>query len=255
MQLGQKARPLLRKEMGTHLAKDGNDFGSGENLMRIALQATFEALHVCDHGPMLNERYLHHFMSHKLQEHLDLSCLKDIEGKPLLHPEWPTWKKSTGIKCGQYVGVRNGKNKKEYLPVNLPKRGAGFIDFTLGDYHRPSVAIEVTLKKSWSHEEIVYDLVKLLDCRNDCFRTVISCNIIRREKQLSKKGNKKKLHRRMNEAYTDAKDRLGDMFCHDDRGQFFVITEIAGDQRRHWCFDTATEEFHVQAHIGEVLQS
>ena len=237
------------------MAKDDNDVGSDENLLRIALEATSEALMVCDHGPMLNERYIHHFMSHKLQEQLDLDCLQDIKGKPLLHPEWPTWKKSTGIKCGQYVSVRNGKNKKEYLPVDLPKRGAGFVDFTLGDYRHPSVAIEITLKNSWSHEEIVYDLVKLLDCRNDSFRAVVSCNIIRREKQLSKKGNKKKLHCRMNEAYTDAKKRLGDRFCNDGRRQFFVITEIAGDKRRHWCFDTATGEFSDEAQLSEVLRA
>lgn len=231
------------------------DVGSDENLMKIALKATSNALNVCDHGPMMNERYIHHLVSHEIQEHLDLSCLLTTDSRPLLHPEWPTWKKSTDIRCAQYAGVRNEKNKKQYLPVTLPKGGAGFIDFALGDYQSPSVAIEITLKNSWSHEEIVYDLVKLLDGRNNSFGTVISCNIIRRDKGLSEKGNKKKLHRRMNEAYTDAKKRLGVMFCDDGRLQFFVVTEITGDERRHWCFDATTEEFHERAQLDEVLQS
>ena len=240
--------------MGNHVARDGNDVGSDENLLRIALKATSEALHICDHGPMLNERYIHHFMSHKLQEHLDLDCLKTMNGKPLLHPEWPTWKKSTGIKCGQYIG-RKEDGTKEYHPVSPPQGSAGFIDFALGDYGHPSVAIEVTLKDSWQHEEIVYDLVKLLDGRNRAFNAVISCNVIRRENGLPTAGGRVKVHSRMNEAYAEAKMRLGEMFCNDGRRQFFIITEIAGDQRRHWCFDKDTEEFHDRAQLDEVLLS
>jgi len=237
------------------MTHDGTEVVSDESLLGIALQATSEVLHVCDLGPMLNERYLHHFMSHKFQEILGLHCLQRINGKPLLHPEWPTWKNSAGIKCGQYVRVKNEKNKKEYLPVTLPKGGAGFIDLALGDYSNPAIAIEITLKSGWSHEEIVYDLVKLLDKRNATFRAVISCNILRREKGLSRQGGKEKLHKRMNEAYIDAKNRLGDMFCDDGRRQFFVVTEVSGDQRRHWCFDPATGEFSDEAELSEVLKS
>jgi hypothetical protein len=40
---------------------------------------------------------------------------------------------------------------------------AGFIDFAIGDYSRPSIGVEFCLKTSWNLEEVVYDFLKLID--------------------------------------------------------------------------------------------
>jgi len=51
---------------------------------------------------LFNERYLHHYFSHKwlsLYEHenkQEISLIKENENL-IFHPEWPTYKKATGI--------------------------------------------------------------------------------------------------------------------------------------------------------------
>ncbi|MCD6506565.1 hypothetical protein J7M22_08050, partial [Candidatus Poribacteria bacterium] len=107
-------------------------------------------------GLMLNERYLHHFFSHILQKKYNMLNLSGDNGNITLHPEWPTYKEQTKLDYGRYKKV-NGK----YYP---DKNGtAGFIDFAIGDYNKPDIGIEFSLKYGWSHEEIVYDFLKLLD--------------------------------------------------------------------------------------------
>jgi hypothetical protein len=109
-------------------------------------------------GLMLNERYLHHYFSHLLQEKWNLMNLTDTKEEIELHPEWPTYKKQTNLCYGQYV-----KEGGKYLPS---KNGtAGFIDFAVGNYKKPYIGIEFSLKYGWSNEEIVYDFLKLLDTR------------------------------------------------------------------------------------------
>ena len=121
-----------------------------DDLLRVVLDVTGEALTILNLGKMLNERYVHHFMSHRIQEQLGLLDLRTFDSQLLLHPEWPTWKKSTGLRFGQYRGVKvEGKKTKKYFPVTKPKGGAGFVDFALGDYAEPSIAIEVTAKHGW----------------------------------------------------------------------------------------------------------
>jgi hypothetical protein len=64
------------------------------------------AAHFPNHGLMLNERYLHHDFSHVLQQAgtPDKVNLLDYRGPTpgiTLHPEWPTYKESTGLVLNQ----------------------------------------------------------------------------------------------------------------------------------------------------------
>jgi len=69
-------------------------------MKRIAALANWAILDLAQHlyrrGSMLNERYLHHAFSHRLQTRGDLLGLTDGPQAPLLHPEWPTCKATTG---------------------------------------------------------------------------------------------------------------------------------------------------------------
>ena len=46
-------------------------------------------------GRMLNERYLHHAFTHRLQGSGDLLRLTQKDSAPILHPEWPTYKQGS----------------------------------------------------------------------------------------------------------------------------------------------------------------
>ena len=106
----------------------------------------------------LNERYLHHLFSHIVQNRVYSVSFSDREG---LHPEWATYIK----------GVRNGgryyynKTQKEYH-VCSGDRGAGFIDFTLGNSEKPDYAIEFKMSRQFKAEGAIFDFMKLLDSRN-----------------------------------------------------------------------------------------
>ena len=217
------------------------------DLLRLALDGTAASLAIANLGRMLNERYLHHFMSHRFQEQFALLDLHTSEFRQQLHPEWPTWKKSTGIRFGQYKSENvegiNKKKTRKYFPVTKTKGGAGFLDFTLGDYACPTVAIELTTKFGWAHEEVVYDLMKLIDGRNRSFKAVVSCNLILREKGLAEAGKKTRLKRNMETALKEAKERLDIHLCDDDRELFFVASEISPSSRRHWFYRCENDEF------------
>lgn len=228
-------------------------------IKRIAASARY-------HGLMLNERYLHHFFSHTF---LGTGGMLDLCGETaaiLLHPEWPTCKEATSVCYGRYrfTGVK-------YIPVD--DGTAGFIDFAIGEYARPKIGIEFSLKAGWTAEEVAYDFVKLLDARNP-FEAVISFNVILRPKGLSKplrdddlgrviqildaspeqrqlvierlamSGKMLRLFQAMNGAYEEAENRLQTEVCEDARLRYFLITELApNDERRHWYYDTAAELF------------
>ncbi len=234
----------MRSDSGFHSQFD--------DLLRIALGATKAVLTICNHGPKLNERYLHHFMSHVMQKRRGILDLQSTKGELLLHPEWPTWKKRTKVFFGQYQGQKKN-GRKEFHPVTLQQRGAGFIDFALGQYNSPEVAIELSLKNDWDHEKVVYDFVKLLDGRNRTFRAVISCNIVMRPHGLARGGNKERLHRRMCEAHDAALNRLGELACDENRLRLLLVSEVANDERRHWYFDEASCDFLATGEIPPIL--
>ena len=187
-------------------------------------------------GLMLNERYLHHFFSHLLQEKCNLLNLTGDNAAIILHPEWPTYKKQTGLFYGRYR-KENGK----YRPN--ANGTAGFIDFAIGDYNKPDIGIEFSLKYGWSNEEIIYDFLKLLDKKNP-FNASISFNIILRQRRLIKGGYLRNLEKYMNNAYREAVNRLNEDVCDSVRELYLIVSEINGDNnRRHWHYDRRRSRF------------
>jgi hypothetical protein len=183
-----------------------------------------------NHGAMLNERYLHHFFSHSLQQDENLLHLLGDAGGIRLHPEWPTYKESVG----RFDGGRYRKIGLHYYPVEDGRKG-GFIDFTIGAYDAPEIAIEFSLKPTWSQEELIFDFVKLLDRRNISFKAVVSFNIILRRQVLPDVD----YTQYVNTAYQEALRRLGHnhLLCNDHRVVYFRITEISANARRHWLYE------------------
>lgn len=180
-------------------------------------------------GLMLNERYLHHFFQHLFQKKYNSLNLTN-NNAITLHPEWPTYKKQTKLNFGKYKKV-NGV----YLRNN--NGTAGFIDFAIGDYNKPDIGIEFSLRYGWSNEEIVYDFLKLLDSQNP-FKVSISFNIIFRERELVKGGYLEDLEAHMNKAYNEAVLRLNNNVCDVSRELYFIVTEIdKNNNRRHWYYD------------------
>jgi len=187
-------------------------------------------------GLMLNERYLHHFFSHLLQEKYNLLNLTGDNRAITLHPEWPTYKKQTGLTFGRYRR-ENGIYKPNANGT------AGFIDFAIGDYNKPAIGIEFSLKYGWSNEEIVYDFLKLLDKKNP-FSVSISFNVIFRERKLVKGGYLRDLEEHMNDAFRKAVNRLKNEVCDNSREIYLIITEIDKDNnRRHWHYDRTSSRF------------
>jgi hypothetical protein len=190
------------------------------------------------HNAILNERYVHHKFSHLLQERFPELNLSKEKKEILLHPEWPTSKKKTGLHFILYKNI-NGC----FFPSSKGK--PGFIDFTIGDYKLPAIGIEVTLKDTWSHEELVFDYLKLLDKRIP-FKTVFSFNVIIRKQKLSKGKHLSNLEKRIQESYNEAIKRLQNNLCDKERTVHLMITEIGSDnKRRHWHYDKISGLFKI----------
>lgn len=204
-----------------------------EEVVEVVLEIA-QSLRNC--GLMLNERYLHHFFSHRLQTKQNLLNLTGDRDAINLHPEWPTYKTQTKLRFGQY----RKRNRRYHPDVNGT---AGFIDFAIGNYHRPDIGIEFTLKFGWSQEEIIYDFLKLLDPENP-FKTAISLNVILRHGRLVRGESLRNLEKQMNSAFPEATERLKIKSIDVTRELYFVITEIAKDNsRRHWHYDQTSSKF------------
>lgn len=180
-------------------------------------------------GVYVNERYLHHSLSHFLQSKnyvLDLSraidCIK-------LHPEWPTWKNS----CSDKVNYAKYKKDAKGKYCKDSSGTSGFIDFALGDYESPNAAIELTSKRSLCYEGIAFDFLKLLDVKRP-FKQVFSINYIFRDKGLPAKGNRQRFHCRISSLVPDILNREIKIGCQDT---FFVIIEIAEKTKRFWTWN------------------
>lgn len=188
--------------------------------------------------PGLNERYVHHAFSHRLQRRFSCLDVAAPHDTLLLHPEWPTAKQSTKIAYARYR-----KTNGCYQPVDLEgDGGAGFIDFAIGSYSAPEIGIEFSLKKGWCHEEIVYDFLKLIDRRNP-FKAAFSHNLIIRPNNLSTGSSWQDLEDHINGALRQAIDRLEGIGCADKRDVRLIVSEIASHERRHWHYDPATKRF------------
>jgi len=120
---------------------------------------------------------------------------------------------------------------------------SGFIDFAIDNYNKPEIGIELSLKYGWSHEEIVYDFLKLLDKKNP-FNISISFNMIFRQGRLVKGGYLRNLEKRMNEAISEAENRLGNEEFGKSRELFFIVTEVdKDDNKHHWHYDKRKTRF------------
>lgn len=192
------------------------------------------------HGLLLNERYLHHYFSHRIQaSHPKLMDLLDPAIPMRLHPEWPTYKEATGIDCGKYQEVNC-----RYLPVESGKKG-GFIDFAFGPYLGPEIAVEFKLVFGWQGEAITFDYMKLLDGRNP-FKSVLQVTVLMRPNGPAQGGRKAALHKAMNTAYTEAVGRLCSNVLSNpatDRRHRFVVTELGPNERRHWYHGVSGGDF------------
>ena len=154
----------------------------------------------------------------------------------MIHPEWPTYKKQTGLAYGRYR-----RDNRKYRPSI--EGTAGFIDFAIGDYNNPDIAIEFSLKYGWSHEEIVYDFLKLSDRKNP-FKASISFNMILRQRRLVTGRHLRSLENHMNDAYEEAVERLNNDVCDSSRILHLIVSEIDKDNsRRHWYYDRTTGRF------------
>lgn len=208
------------------------------DLWKAAVNAVTKALSIVHHGSMLNERYLHHYLSRLLQESHPLLDLAGPTGDIKLHPEWPTFKKATGIEGGRYKG-----DKKRYTPDDVTGT-EGAIDFALGDYDHPEIGIELLLKEKWDGNEVAFDFLKLLDGRNKSFKSVIGWSVLLRDaKKLSQAGRKQNIYDGMKEALAAAKNLLTAYPCPLDRRCVFIVSEIAKLDRRHWYWDLAKDDF------------
>jgi len=192
------------------------------------------------YGIIFNERYLHHEFSHRYQA-LFLAANQLIptdEGteKPVgpvspLHPEWPTRKEvkvSERLVGGGYQGVS---------PVEAG--AAGHIDFAVGPYGQPWLGIEFKLTVGWPGKAVGFDLVKLLDNRNQ-FKRVISFNLILRDR-LSRACTG--LQDRIAATYSDAVRRLREQSWTSPNGPelWYLVAEIAPTGRRFFqCRQTGT---------------
>lgn len=179
---------------------------------------------------MLNERYLHHLFSHRLQDALGLLNLTKEGDTILLHPEWPTSKKATGIACGRYRRNEDGR----YV-IHTDGR-AGFLDFAIGGYDAPRIGIELYFGYRWVPERIVFDILKLLDRKNP-FGEIVLFALVLHEPDLPEE--------RMNAVHAEAVRRLAehDRLCGHAREQHLIITEIGSRTRRHWHYDRAVGHF------------
>ncbi|RZV38331.1 MAG: hypothetical protein EVJ48_07205 [Candidatus Acidulodesulfobacterium acidiphilum] len=176
-----------------------------------------------------NERYLHHFFSNKLQNIISPINLYGNISETILHPEWPTYKETSGITCSKYKNSNVGKNGM-----------GGHIDFAIGEYKKPHIGIEFKLSNNWNNDGMVFDFLKLMDKKNP-FKTSLSLAIILREKKLSKNGYLHDLVNHYNSSISEAKKRLGTNLCGAERKLYFIITEVETNNnkrygRRHFIY-------------------
>lgn len=181
--------------------------------------------------PCLNERYLHHYFTKKIQS--EYSIILNELNKSKLHPEWAT--------ANQYR-LNGGKYKKNNNEYEINDNGtSGFIDFALGNYNNPQICIEFKCNKSWSFQSIVFDYMKLMDKNNE-LQQAVSFSIIYRDIKLSNELNLNKI----NETISELKKRLNKRLATNRRFIFWIV-EIAIEtkRKRSWYCTNLDEKFLI----------
>lgn len=166
-----------------------------------------------------NERYLHHDFSNELCKkgyNIDRSDFNNTK----LHPEWASSRKENSkFSCGKY---KYNKDKKIY---EVDEKGSsGFIDFVIGRYTEPDLAIEFTTGFGLRKEAIIFDMMKIMDKRNK-FLKCISYNLVFRKREVSEKDNFSEFQATINSILEEYKNRLGG-FLDKDKEYLFWIIEI-----------------------------
>jgi hypothetical protein len=201
-------------------------------------------------NPCQNERYLHHHFSREAQKLDKIKIIYNDLIQSSLHPEWPTYK-GEEIKYAKYKNFGN----KEYEIIDkideANKGSEGAIDFTVGTYNEPEIAIEFTAQYNLSSKDITYDIIKLLDSEIKCFKKCVSFNIVFREKELP--GEYRKYKDRFIEAIKRTKNTAKDILLKHNRlssvenRQYLIwIVEIAKDgeiKKRSWYLTDIYNDF------------
>jgi hypothetical protein len=187
----------------------------------------------------LNERYVHHAFSHWLQAEYPCLNLAAPHHTLLLHPEWPTCKKATGVGYAKYR-----KTNGCYVPKDVKgdDGDSGFIDFAIGPYANPEIGVEFCLKYGWPDEDVTYDFLKILDSRNP-FRAGFSHTLVLRDNNLTRGASRQDLEEHINRARRQAVERLGEIGCAANRDVHLIVSEIATHERRHWHYDLGCNAF------------
>ena len=174
-----------------------------------------------DSNNHLNERYLHHIFSHKLQSFSDkyIVSLSSVDG---LHPEWSTF--ITGIK--ERKGGKYKKDGKEYKAANSNEGSSGYIDFAIGNANKPDYAIEFKMSNNLDKEGVIFDYMKLMDSKNP-FEKSFSVVIYYGRNRHSKNCEIDTLV----DCYNKAKNRLNDKsrFAEGRLYRFVLIEVIDGN--------------------------
>ena len=168
----------------------------------------------------LNERYLHHLFSSRINEDYPVSLNKSS----LLHPEWATHIEGvTNRKGGLYL--RNKHDKRRYDKTN--NGSSGFIDFAIGNVDYPEYAVEFKMFRSFNQEGLIFDYMKLLDLENN-IQNAISLAVYYGHSKYSKNCEEKDL----NFYLKTAKIRLGQHFNNKRKHHFFFLEVVGKDDYR-----------------------
>jgi hypothetical protein len=104
----------------------------------------------------LNEHYLHHWFTHEIAA--AEGPISFMGGN--IHPEWPTRK----LALSREDEITYNASDRSYYSKNPDsRRGAGHIDFAVGDMYTPEVLIE--FKWNDAYDEWEFDFLKMMDPR------------------------------------------------------------------------------------------
>lgn len=159
-----------------------------------------------------NERYIHHYFSHRLQNKFPI--VFNSINICMLHPEWATAKKGTN-RCAFYY-----KSGSKYLPSD--KGASGFIDFAIGNLESPIVGIEFKMSKSFNKDGAIFDYTKLLDNRNRLDLAISIDIYYRRSKEIKVES--------LNENLQNATNILKDSKKLSNRQHYFWVIEYYKDK-------------------------
>ena len=201
-----------------------------------------------DNGKMLNERYIHHLFSHRMQKKLKEIDLSD-PANSIIHPEWPTYKEESGIRYGQYKYEKCDESK-EFKPVDKGGSG-GHLDFALGDYEKPEIAIE--FKLSYGHANLTPDIIKLMDKANP-FKFSILFGTILREKGLPGTKDTENLADTLERDFNEARQRLeNENRLATDRKLIIIVAETDKNNSRFWYLDEQYKVHHTD-NLGKLKE-